>query len=1165
MNLHTNRKFCLPSQPHITSSLGCYIRFCGVFCFALFSLLAHTANAEQMRFRKISLEQGLSQSSVYAILQDKQGFLWFGTQDGLNRFDGYTLTVFRQQQSNIAHSLTNNCIQTLYEDRSGTLWIGTRGGGAVRRNPFTGAFAPAFAAQKSAFGSLEEHDVYAFVEDNASRMWIGTGAGLLRVNPSNGEVEEAFSVKNSPLKSGMIRALLSDASGVLWIATARGLFSYNPTSKQWRDFQALSSLLPDADIRAMIFPVRASGVSSEELIIASGTALFRLDASTGKVIATMPHQTRSASSVNALCAAQNGVFWAGYGGDGVHECLAVYAEKPSLEERRALRHTYSHAHEYSNAHSLSNDVILSLYFDRTGGLWVGTDGGGVSYSHPDEYRFETFTNEASGAGGNIVMAFAEEGKNSPRAGEIWLGTHSGGVARFNPTDNSFTSYFNTPANTRSLANNIICSLLKDRQGMLWVGTQGGLSRFNAASNDFTSYFADANNPNALPDNSIYGLLEDTHGNFWVGTNNGLARMNRANGTFTTFRSNTSTSSAANNVGQNISSNAVRKIFEDRSGVLWIGTRGGGLNRFDPQSSSFLHFRHNPSNPTSISSDYVLSIHEDRTGTLWVGTSGGLNKFDRTNGTFTAFRESDGLPNNYICGILEDESGNLWLGTVRGICKFDPRTGKFTTFEELYNRAGSEFNQDACLKAANGMFYFGGINGIVRFHPDSIHTNFNVPSIVLTSFKKFNKPVDMPLLGDSLMPANRELHLSVDDTFISFEFAALSFTLPHKISYSCRLEGFDNKWIDLENKREATYTNLDAGEYTFRVRATNYDGVWNEEGASLRVIIHPHWWQTWWAKTLALLLCGLVVFIGYKWRIRSIESRNNSLEHTVGERTAALSLSNREITRQNDSLMQLNQEKNEFLGIAAHDLKNPLTAIMMSSSIVKQYQNKMTPDEIVEQMDHILITAKRMKETILNLLDINSIESGKFKFNSIAMNIVEVVNDVVEGYYLRAKDKEISLHLNTETDEMMTFADRNAFMQVMENLISNAIKYSPLGKNVYVNIISSSTDGLSALFTREEDALEHVPMQQAHVRIEIQDEGPGLSVEDKQKLFGKFAKLSAKPTGGEHSTGLGLSIVKKVVEAMQGRVWCETELGAGATFIVELPLVEIPPEAALPED
>jgi ligand-binding sensor domain-containing protein/signal transduction histidine kinase len=1104
------------------------------------------ANAEQMRFRKISLEQGLSQSSVYAILQDKQGFLWFGTQDGLNRFDGYTLTVFRQQNNN-PRSLPNNCIQTLFEDRSGTLWVGTRGGGAVRRNPYTGIFSPAYTPHNNTLG-IEEQDVYAFAEDKLSQMWIGTAAGLICVKTSNGAIVEQFSPKNSPLRQTMIRALVVDSTGVLWIATPEGLYAYTPASKQWRTFQQNSSLNSSNDIRALVLPTRASGVASNELIVATASALVRLNTVSGNVISTLPHNTRTKASVNTLFAVKNGGFWVGYGGDGVHECSAVYGEKQELTERRALRHSTV------QPNSLSNDAVLSVYFDRTGGLWIGTDGAGVNYAHPDEYRFENFTNDASGSGGNIVLALTEETRNPATRGHIWLGTLSTGIARFNPTEHSFTTFRNIPNNPRSLLNNLVWSMLQDRLGTLWVGTSGGLSRFNEASGDFTNYTHNAENPVSLPDNSIYSMLEDSHGNFWLATNNGLARMNRETGVFTSFRSNGTASS--------ISSNSVRKIYEDRSGTLWIGTRGGGLNRFDPHNGSFLHFRHNPSNPTSISNDYVLSIHEDRSGMLWIGTAGGLNKFDRASGTFTAFREGDGLVNNYICGILEDESGNLWLGTVRGICKFDPRTGKFATFEELYNRAGSEFNQDACLKASNGMLYFGGISGFVRFHPDSIHTNFSVPPVVVTGFKKFNKPVDMTLLGDSLIPTKRELHLSVDDTFISFEFAALSYTLPHKISYSCKLEGFDNEWIDLGNKREATYTNLDAGEYVFRVRASNYDGVWNEEGTRLTVIIHPHWWQTWWAKSLAVFLIALMALIGYKWRVRRIEERSHVLEQTVNERTAALSMSNREITRQNDSLMQLNQEKNEFLGIAAHDLKNPLTAIMMSSSIVKQYHNKMTADEVIEQMEHILITAKRMKETILNLLDINSIESGKFKFSNIPMNVVEVVNDVVEGYYLRAKDKEISLHLNTETDEVMTFTDRNAFMQIMENLISNSIKYSPLGKNVYVNIITSQTDQMQALFTREEEALEHTPLQQAHVRIEIQDEGPGLTPEDKQKLFGKFAKLSAKPTGGEHSTGLGLSIVKKIVEAMHGQVWCESELGAGATFIVELPLVEIPPEALM---
>jgi len=326
--------------------------------------------------------------------------------------------------------------------------------------------------------------------------------------------------------------------------------------------------------------------------------------------------------------------------------------------------------------------------------------------------------------------------------------------------------------------------------------------------------------------------------------------------------------------------------------------------------------------------------------------------------------------------------------------------------------------------------------------------------------------------------------------------------------------------------------------------------------------HLYWWQTLWAKLTLVFALAAGAFALYRWRERRVEKRQQDLERIIAERTAEISVGHDEIIRQNDVLMQLNIEKNEFLGIAAHDLKNPLTSIILSASIIQQYQTRMTVPEINDQMDHILITAKRMQETILNLLDINAIESGRFTFNPIAMNVVEVVNDVVEGYYLRAKDKEITLHFNHDSDEVMTMCDRNALMQVLENLISNAIKYSPLGKNVYVNVISSFHDQPSALFSREKNATERQPMIEKHVRIEFQDEGPGLTPEDKEQLFHKFAKLSAKPTGGEHSTGLGLSIVKKIIEAMHGQVWCESEIHHGATFIVELPINAVPMELLL---
>ncbi len=1107
-------------------------------------------SAQNIRFKNIALSQGLSQSSVQAMIQDRRGFLWFGTQDGLNCYDGYTMTVYRSSQGD-STALPNSFVQTLYEDRSGALWVGTLGGGAARMQRSSRRFT---TFQTTPSAGAPERNIYALTEDNIGRMWLATSGGLLRLNPQSGLVEERFTPQNSPLSSIMIRTLATDAQGCIWIGTPKGLYCYNPSTKEWNTI-AQSQGLANNDIRAVAadyLPVasteRTQGLASlrsaappsaperpNALWVGTANGIYRVDCLAKRVTDSYPAAVQD-TPIQALSQGMSGTLWVGYAGEGL-QMINTRTRASSL-----LRHAIG------KPESLSHNAVLSVFVDRQNMLWVGTDGAGVCYFNSDEYRFE-FINNDNGSGTNIVMSMLED-----KQGFIWFGTLAGGLQVYDPRTGTIRNYQHNPNNPRSISSNFIWSLAEDRSGALWIGTNGGgLCRFDRASSSFTTYRHDDTNPTSLPDNTIHSLLHDTQGRLWIATDNGLAMMNRENGTFTTFRNTSGTAKQGE-----ISSNAVRTLYESRRGALWVCTRGGGLNRFDPATGTFETFRHSASNTNSLSSDEVMSIREDSKGILWIGTVNGLNRFDPANGSFSAFHEKDGLPNKYVCSIIEDSGGLLWLATGRGISRFNPHNGSFSVFEEVSIRAGSEFNQDACLKDHAGYMYFGSVAGFVRFHPDSVQTNYLVPPIVLTAFKRFNKPVEL----DTVISEKRELHLSVDDSFIAFEFAALSFSLPDKIRYSCRLENFDTDWVDLGTKREATYTNLEAGEYTLHVRATNYDGIRSNDGVTLRIIIHPHWWQTVWAK---LVFLGIVVIIGvglYQWRVRRIEKHQRELEQTINERTAELSAGSKEIKRQNDVLLLLNTEKNEFLGIAAHDLKNPLTSIILSASIIQQYQSRMTVAEFHEQTNHILITARRMQETILNLLDINAIESGRFKFSPIAMNIVEVVNDVVEGYYLRAKDKDIRLHFNHESDEIMMLCDRNALMQILENLISNAIKYSPLSTSVYVTVSSSSGDQLPTIFAREEAAIERVQMRDRHARVEIQDEGPGLTPDDKEQLFNKFAKLSAKPTGGEHSTGLGLSIVKKIAEAMGGRVWCESELGKGATFIVELPIVEVPEELLL---
>ncbi|MDW8220817.1 MAG: two-component regulator propeller domain-containing protein [Bacteroidota bacterium] len=1117
-------------------------------------LCVYTMRGEHIRFKHLTVQHGLSQNSVQAICQDRRGFLWFGTQYGLNCYDGYTMTVYRAIAGD-SSSLPTNYVQTLYEDSGGTLWIGMSGGHVVRMNPYSRrcttitihSLQDARAALSQTAISPEDLKVLAFTEDQAGRIWAATEHVLVRINPITNAIEEHFSTTRGVLHRANIRAVLADAYGNIWVGTSAGLLCYTPNNRTWERLTNSTTLQSAAifvlapEISSAQYSSHTSSRALEALYsctdrrtlrrihtiwIGTAQGVYCLDCSSKRITRQI---VPSHAPVQALCTTEDSTLWIGYADKGL--------------ERIDLRTGVSTALQHSlyQQDGISHNAVLSLLFDRNRILWVGTDGAGVCYFSQNEHQFEYIAQNSNGSG-YVVMSVLGDSN-----GVIWFGTLAHGLGRFDPRTGRIQMYTTHPNNTHSLASNFIWSLAEDRSGALWVGTYGGgLCRFDPVSKRCTTYRHEETNPASLPHNTVYSILEASDGSLWIATGGGLALMDRRSGACRTYKASPQDTTA-------LRTNAIRTLHETRNKTLWIGTWGGGVYRFDKSSKTFRGFRHNPHHAHSISSDEISCIYEDAHGRLWIGTSNGLNLFDSASQRFSVFTEQHGLPNSCIYSIIDDAQGYLWLATGKGIVRFHPNTGSITAFNEASYRAGLEFNQDACFKDRHGYIYFGSVAGILRFHPDSIRFNTHNSPVVFTALRKQNTAFHT----DTIASEQRELHLSVDDSFITIEFAALSFVSPEYNRYFCKLDNFDREWIHLGTKREITYANLGAGEYVLRVCSTIHGTLPNAAQATLRIIVHPHWWQTLWAQIgggVILVTCGIGM---YKWRLRRVEARQRELERIIEERTAELLAGNQEITRQNEALRALNTEKNEFLGIAAHDLKSPLTSIILSASIVQQYQTRMTVQEIQEQMSHIQITARRMQETILNLLDINAIESGRFVLNPIPVNIVEVVNDIVEGYYLRAQDKSIQLHFHHDVDEIMMMCDRNALMQVLENLISNAIKYSPPGKNVYVSVTSSSGSQISSPSGREQEHCEHAPILQSerYARVEVRDEGPGLSSEDQAKLFQKFARLSPKPTAGEHSTGLGLSIVKKITEVMGGRVWCETELGKGATFIVELPVIE----------
>jgi len=739
---------------------------------------------QKVRFTHLGVQQGLSQNAVNCIFQDSKGFMWFGTQDGLNRYDGYAFRVFKHDPAD-SLSLDDNFIVSIYEDRGGVLWIETLNN-PESLNRFDG-LRESFSRRKKDSVDLSgarSSSVFSSYEDHLGVRWTGTvGGGLTRLDTRTGTKKEYKHDPNDPasLSDNRVYSAYGDRSGTLWIGTREGLDRYDPST--------------DAFIH------------------------YRHDERN-------PHSL-SDNWVWPIYEDRSGVLWIGTARGGLNRF-----------DRATGRFT-TYRQDPSDPKSLSDDFVLSIYQDRSGLIWVGTSGNGVNTFHPELNVFHHFTSDPrnpNSLADNTIRALYVD-----RAGSAWIGTPAG-LDRYDRDRGTFVRYKNDPKNPKSLGE-IPNVIVEDRTGMLWVGTfSNGLDRFDRTTGVFTHFRRDPTKPNSLSDNRIYALAEDRAGMLWIGTySGGLNRFDRATETFKVYSYDATGKAGPTGRG-------VWSLCVDHEGVLWVGTYGGGLNRFDRRSESFTAFKHNKDDTTSISDDTIISLYEDRTHTLWVGTTGGLNRFDRSTGTFRRYREKDGLPNDFIFGILEDAHGRLWLSTNKGLSRFDPTTATFRNYDVDDGLQGNEFNQNAYAKSGRtGEMYFGGGNGLTVFHPDSVKDNRFVPPVVFSAFRRYNtddqegKPIE-----ERGVPFLDRIELTYKDNIATFEFAALNFYNTFKNRYAYKLEGFSENWIQLGASHTATFTNLDPGEYVLSVRGSNNDGLWNDDGASVRLLVTPPWWKTRWA-------------------------------------------------------------------------------------------------------------------------------------------------------------------------------------------------------------------------------------------------------------------------------------------------------------------------------
>ncbi len=872
----------MTGSPHLSSSVRSTALAALLLAVAAPCLASSQRN---VKFQHISLKDGLSQSFVNCGLQDRQGYLWFGTQEGLGRYDGYRFTYYAHDSGD-PQSLSHNTIMAMVEDRDGTLWLGTEGGGLNHFDPRAKTFVR-YRHDPDDPASLSNDRVRSILRDSSGRLWVGTdGGGLNRLDAAGGGF---VSYRHDPadpasLSDDQVRHVI-EYGGRLWLATdGGGINVLDPETGVFthyrHDSQDPASLSTDR-IKTLFVDRDGSlwvgtydgGVNRTDL--SSRRVSFSHFRHDPKDPDTLP-----ADAIWSIFQDQDGVLWLGT----VHGLA---------EWRPATGSFVRYQHDPADAMSLSDGTVATILQDQGGVLWVGTFSGlnkwNTAFGSISHYRHRAGAPDHLSA--EIVVAFVE----GP-AGEIWIGTWGGGLNRLDPETGEFSHFLHDPTDPTSLSDDRIMSLHVDPEGVLWAGTfSGGLNRMQlgadgggeGAAPTFTRFVHDPEDPRSLSFNGVTFIHTDFTGRLWVGAYNGGLNRLEEDGGFSHFRHDPEDPAS-------LSNDIVIALHEDSAGTFWIGTEGHGLNHFDPQIGEVIaRYRHDPKEHSSLSNDTPWVIREDAAGTLWIGTQGGgLNRWsaaDRRAGraVFKRYTKSDGLPSDHLFGILMDEPGNLWISSNQGVTRFDPATEALENFDSSHGLQNEEFNFGAAMRASGGRMYFGGLTGFNAFYPEQVHRNEHVPPVVLTEFLKFNDPVD---LGKPLSEV-RELHLDYQDYVVAFEFSALDYTAPENNRYLHKLEGFDRDWVDSGKMRRATYTNLAPGVYTFRVKASNNDGVWNDQGVTLALRVTPPPWKTWWAYTSYLLVaaCALLLFSQAQARKRQraaeLARANAVLQEEIAQRRA----------------------------------------------------------------------------------------------------------------------------------------------------------------------------------------------------------------------------------------------------------------------------------------